>query len=513
MRKLLIVIAVFSVAVVAAAAFVLLMSPSTPDRRPALVQVPPLPPVTRTSVVVTPVAVALPAIRDAMEAAAPRNLAGKRDNPLTGLLSNADIGWTVARGPLALAGRPEGLTLTTTVTGALRVTGQIAAAAGNVTGALGGILSGALGKEMQNLTGRVIDQRADVRGDVRLTSRPTLLPEWRLEPGLAAQVTIADGALTIAGLRLNVANEVKPLLDRQVNEQTAVLQGRIRNDPFIEQAARREWAKMCRSISLAAGPGAPGLWLELRPTRAFAAQPRIDANAVTLTVGVQAETRIAPSETKPDCPFPARLDIVPQTEQGKVAIGVPIDVPFTEINKLLEAQLKGRTFPEDGSGAVDVTVERASVAASGDRLLISLRIKAREKKSFFSFGAEATVHVWGRPALDRERQILRLTDIVLDVESDAALGLLGAAARAAVPYLQAALAERAVIDLKPFAASAQKSIAAAIAEFRSREGGVRVDAAVTAMRLVGIEFDAKTLRVVAEADGTVAVAVNALPAL
>ncbi len=39
---------------------------------------------------------------------------------------------------------------------------------------------------------------------------------------------------------------------------------------------------------------------------------------------------------------------------------------------------------------------------------------------------------------------------------------------------------------------------------------MRVDAAVTALRLVGIEFDAKTLRVIAEADGTVQVAVTSL---
>ena len=49
----------------------------------------------------------------------------------------------------------------------------------------------------------------------------------------------------------------------------------------------------------------PDLWLEIRPMRAIAAQPKIDGNAVTLLVGVQAETRIVPNETKPKCPFPA----------------------------------------------------------------------------------------------------------------------------------------------------------------------------------------------------------------
>ena len=105
-------------------------------------------------------------------------------------------------------------------------------------------------------------------------------------------------------------------------------------------------------------------------------------------------------------------------------------------------------------------------------------MKAREKKSWFGFGTEATVHVWGKPALDQENQILRLTDISLAVESEAAFGLLGTAARAAMPYVQKALADKAVIDLKPFANDARTKIAAALTEFQQVGNGVRVDAAV-----------------------------------
>jgi hypothetical protein len=107
--------------------------------------------------------------------------------------------------------------------------------------------------------------------------------------------------------------------------------------------------------------------------------------------------------------------------------------------------------------------------------------------------------------------VLRLDDIALDVQSEAAFGLLGAAARAALPYLKQALAENAVVDLKPLIANARQSIEAAIADFRTAADGVRVDAAITALRLTGIEFDAKTLRLIAEADGTAKVAVTALP--
>src|SRR5262249_21627239 len=181
------------------------------------------------------------------------------------------------------------------------------------------------GQSVQGLTEKTLDQRADIRGNATVTARPALLPGWRIEPNLVGQVALADASMSILGVKLNIANEVKPLLDRKVNEQIEALQARLRADPFLELAARREWAKMCRSIALgAASPGMPNLWLELRPTRAFAAQPRISESALTLTIGVQAETKIVPAETRPDCPFPAQLELVPQLDQGRVNIAVPI---------------------------------------------------------------------------------------------------------------------------------------------------------------------------------------------
>jgi hypothetical protein len=204
------------------------------------------------------------------------------------------------------------------------------------------------------------------------------------------------------------------------------------------------------------------------------------------------------------------LELVPHAEHGRVNIAVPIDIPFIEVTRLLEAQLAGKTFPENDGSAFTATIRGVSLAASGDRLLLSLRVKANENKSWLGLGAEATVHVWGRPVLDATHQLLRLTDIAVDVQSEAAFGLLGAAARAAVPYLEKAVAEHAVVDLVPLAANARRSIDVAISDFRNSADGVRVDAAVTDLRLVGVEFDAKTLRVIAEVNGSVGVVVTKL---
>ena len=489
--------------------------PADNDAKRTVASLPPLPalqPVTRSSHVIAPIAISLVAIGRSLDTAAPRDLFGKNDNPVSSLLSKADIGITIARGTMAVNGTPNELTVITPLTGNLKITGQIATQAGNLAGTITSLLDSAIGKDVGKLTSKVLDQRAELRGQVTVHSKPALTANWRLEPNLTAQVALDDSALSLAGIKINMASEAKPLIDRALNEQVADLQARLRNDPFIERSAREQWAKMCRAIPLGGDKtGRPKLWLEMRPVRAAAAQPQVDARNVTLTVGVQAETRIVPNETKPDCPFPATLELVAPMDNGRLAVGVPIDMPFSELNKLLEAQLKGHRFPEGGSAPVEVEVRGASLAAAGDRLLISLRVKARERKSWFGFGAQATVHIWGKPALDAKAQILRLTNLTLAVESEAAFGLLGAAARAAMPYLQDAIADKAVVDLKPFAADALTKITAALADFQKNSEDVRVDAAVHELRLTGIEFDSHTLRVIAEADGTAKVFVTELP--
>jgi hypothetical protein len=478
--------------------------------RPQLTAMPPLDPLTGTSTVLAPATVAMSAIQAALEAQAPHNFTGKPQNPFSQLLPNADLDFNIARGPLEVSGRPDALVVSTQLSGTFEARGQLGGSAGALSNALGGMIGGNIGTQMQSLAGKNFDQRADIHGAVAATARPTIAANWRLAPNLSASANIADVVLPIAGVKLSVAGEVKPVVDGLLRDQTNAFEARMRNDPFIEIAARGEWAKLCRAIALgAAAPGMPNLWLEIRPVRAIAAQPKIDAKAVTLLVGVQAQTRIVPNETKPDCPFPAQLDIVPQADEGTLDIAIPVDISFTDVGRLIDLQVAGKTFPEDGSGSFATTIKQTAVAASGDRMLISLLVNVK-KRGLFSLGADATVHVWGKPVLDQNAQVLRFTDVAVDVQSGAAFGLLGEAAQAAVPYLQKTLAEQAVIDLKPFAADAKKRIAAAAGAMTDQASGVTASIVVNDLRLTGIAYDDKTLRIIGDAKGTVGVAISSL---
>ena len=486
----------------------------------------PLKSVSSASVVITPVAVALTAVRDVLDAAAPRELVGKGDNPVSGLLSEADVGITVSRGSMSVSGKPNVLTVTTPINSSVHISGkfiartadQAANLASGLSDKLGGLLGGDVSKQIGKVVGQVatqtLNQTSNLRGEVIVRAEPKLGANWRLQPNLSADLSLGKGSMSVAGVPVDIAGAARPYISQVMNEQLQNLQARVSNDPFIEKAARVQWAKMCRSIPLGGGKtGLPKLWLEMRPVRAAAAQPQIDAHNVTLTVGVQADTHITAKETKPSCPFPEHIELVPPMQNGKLTVGLPIDIPFTMLNTLLEAQLKGHHYPEQKDAPVDVTVRGVHVAAAGDRLLITLKVHAVEKKSWFGLGANATINVWGKPVLDTKTQILRFTDIVLAVQSQAAYGLLSAAARAATPYLTQAIADGAVVDLKPFAADARKKIAETLGDFRNTQPGVRVDAAVDDLRLTGIAFDAHTLRVTAAAGGTVKVAVSKLPKL
>src|SRR3981081_504695 len=142
------------------------LSPRGMVRAPVLVELPPLPPAPRSSSIIVPVAIALTAIRDAADRGAPRNFAGKADNPVSQLLQNANIGWTASRGPISATGAQDVLTLATPLTGTLNATGSLSAkATGAVGDALGSLLGGDLGKKIGSVHIKGPNSNAEIKGN------------------------------------------------------------------------------------------------------------------------------------------------------------------------------------------------------------------------------------------------------------------------------------------------------------------------------------------------------------
>ncbi len=109
--------------------------------------------------------------------------------------------------------------ISTPLTGAAHLSGQISSTAGDLVGTLGGIVNQGLGQDLQRLTGQTIGQDAGFRGNLTITSRPALTRNWRLEPNLSGQVSITRASLTFAGVPFEVGDQVKPMLDHSIDEQ------------------------------------------------------------------------------------------------------------------------------------------------------------------------------------------------------------------------------------------------------------------------------------------------------
>src|SRR5947208_6556048 len=239
LKTLLLAIAVLAVSFFVSLKAMDWLSPRGRVAAPVLAQLPPLPPAPRSSSIVAPVAIALSAIRDAADRSAPRTFAGKADNPISQILQNADIGWTASRGPISATGAQDVLSLATPLTGTLNVTGSLSAkATGAVGDALGGLLGGNVAKQIGSVNIKNLNASAEIKGNVVITARPKIATNWRIEPNLAAQVNLGDTSLSVAGARVNVPAQVKPLIDKNVAEQIALVQARMRNDPAFEQNAR-----------------------------------------------------------------------------------------------------------------------------------------------------------------------------------------------------------------------------------------------------------------------------------
>src|SRR6266550_3070834 len=203
---------------------------------PVLVELPPLPSAARSSSIIAEVAIALSAIRDAADRGAPRSFAGKADNPVSQILQNADIGWTASRGPIAAAGGQDVLSLATPITGTLNVTGSLSSkATGAVGDALSGLLGGNVAKQIGSVNIKALNASAEIKGNVVITARPKIAANWRIEPNLAAQVNLGDTSLSVAGARVNVPAQVKPVIDKTVADQITALQARFRNDSTFER--------------------------------------------------------------------------------------------------------------------------------------------------------------------------------------------------------------------------------------------------------------------------------------
>ncbi len=249
-----------------------------------------LPPATRHFVIIAPSR--LPSPLFAMRwSAPPRDLGGKPGNPLSKMDVEGREWLHCHASPLALTGRPDALTIATTLDGSCRITGQLARSIERHRGAITGLINNNLGSGVKEGSDRVLDQRAEAVA--KATSLSYRGPRSRPIGGSGQISTQAReyqrGQHPVAGVKLNTGkgNQAAGRSQRgRTGHGLAETAGRGQSSNRRRGAGGRG---MCRSIPLgsSAPPSNTCGWRYAPP----APSPRsrgIDASSVTLTLGVQA---------------------------------------------------------------------------------------------------------------------------------------------------------------------------------------------------------------------------------
>ena len=117
------------------------------------------------------------------------------------------------------------------------------------------------------------------------------------------------------------ADPDQPMIDKTVGEQLNAVGSAVPTDRTL--SARPRAVGQGLPLDAAAGLGMtanlPGLWLELQAGPRDSPRSRSGRFGRDRHIGIEAETRITPTETKPDCPFPDKITIVPPTPAGSTS--------------------------------------------------------------------------------------------------------------------------------------------------------------------------------------------------
>jgi hypothetical protein len=451
-----------------------LMAPAPPAR-----PLPVMAPEVRDSVLHLPVEVSIEALRARLEQAAPRRLSGREENPL-GALSDDRLDWQAERGPIALAGRPDGLYLQVAATGQARVKGKA-----------------------RILVEIPVSARADLAATLTARLQPRLRSDWTLAPNLEGVVQMQRAEVPIQGLgRVSLREQVQGPANQAAQGLLRRLEQRLAGDQQLRNLAQREWARLHQVQRVSERPAA---WLVIRPTGVRAQQPLIDAESLHLGLAISAQTRLVAGAEPPVNP----VTPLPTLELGPIRPGVWDfqvlgSLGWAQANRLLAAQLVGRHYHfEQG---LEVGIEAVELQPWGEQLLLALDLEARHN---LLQRAKARIYLKARPELDPEGARLRFRE--LDFSTETRDSFLRSAAWLLRPALLEAIGARAEIDLAEPAAEARKAANRALKDWISRlPQGVHLSGEVESVALEDLALGAESLHLVAAIHGRIEAAVSRL---
>lgn len=248
----------------------------------------------------------------------------------TRLLTGEYLAWSMVRSPITLVTENNRLSAKTTITGSVRVKGEIP------------------------LIGTDFSAGPDLMIDANLVLQPMLDSDWRLHPNVSAHAGVTHAIARILGFDVSVRTRSQEVLDRYLIRMEERVNNIVVNSKSLRGEVERVWKGMHRvdRIPIEELPA----WVLVRPTRIGATNPHMTEAGINLGVSVFAETDFVigdePQLTVQSLP---PLEIVNELPDGRIELALPIYADWKTVNGLIATGLEEPILHEERYARLRIT--------------------------------------------------------------------------------------------------------------------------------------------------------------
>jgi len=287
-----------------------------------------------------------------------------------------------------------------------------------------------------------LSMKPSVSSDWKVRTQPRILLKWRRPP-----------SSRILGIRVTFQAAAEEFLRSRIEEALPRIDAALNESLKLEERAGETWKEIQEPARLSTSPD---LWLSVRPRAVHL--PPVDLKPDRVLLNARIETLLALDTREPQksraLPLPPVSTAGTDPAKTGFALQLPVLLGYGEINRKLETELAGRTLSLGGGKTL--TIEKTTVSANGDRLVLAVEIRAVEGAGLFSARRVGTVYILGTPKWDRNRQEVRLDSV--DFDEGTTRGLLRTATWINRPILLDSLRKAAVFSLSGPAGEARKTL-------------------------------------------------------
>jgi hypothetical protein len=308
----------------------------------------------------------------------------------------------------------------------------------------------------------------------------TISPKTRpapVRPGVRCKLTEAN---------IDVTERVQELVQGVLDRAAPQIDEKIRDAVKLRQRVEDLWGDIQEPIR-----ASDNVYLVIGPEAAGATPPSGEGTTLTTHVAVTVRPRVVigdePKVTA--LPLPPSSGVAPG---HGFQVQLVAEIPYTTVDSILAEKLVGHSFDAKGH---KVTVTRARLYGSGDRVVLEVRIRG---------DARGTIYLVGTPVFDPVTQVIAVPDLDFSLESrellpNVADWLLG-------DQLRDDMRTAAHFELGDRITKIRGQVDDALTRNLGRS--VRLSGGVDALRPLGVFVFPKSLAAVVAADGHVQIHVE-----